>query len=179
VPEALEYCQINGVQRLVRANLQNLGFHSKAFDVILSLDVLEHVADPVHVMAEFKRVLKEDGLLVLAVPAFRFLLSPHDESLSHFRRYDRKDFETLVKDSGFEIKHSGYLFFSIFLPVAIVRMIRKVFVKTDKPQSDTFGNPSPKINKWLFKLLQWEAKYILKTPWPFGTSLYIVATPGK
>jgi dolichyl-phosphate beta-glucosyltransferase len=178
-PEALQYCRINGVQRLVRGNLHNLGFRSKAFDVVISLDVLEHVADQVSVLAEFKRVLKDDGLLVLAVPAFRFLWSPHDESLSHMRRYDRKDFEALAQDGGFEIQRSGFLFFTMFLPVAVVRMIRKVFVKTAKPQSDTFSNPSSKVNEWLLRLLGWEARFVLKVPWPFGTSVYIVAKHKK
>ena len=174
-PEALQFCRMNGVQRLVQGNLHHAGFHPKVFDVIISLDVLEHVADQVSVLSEFRRVLKDDGLLVLAVPAFRFLWSPHDESLSHMRRYDRKDFESLVKDGGFEIKRSGYLFFTIFLPVVVVRMLRKLFVKTAKPQSDTFSNPSARINEWLFRLLAWEAKYVIKDLWPFGTSLYIVA----
>jgi len=177
VLEALEFCRTNGVQRLVQGNLHNLGFRSQAFDVIISLDVLEHVADPVAAMAEFKRVLKDDGMLVLAVPAFRFLWSPHDEALSHMRRYSRRDFEDLVKDSGFEIKRSGYLFVLIFFPVAIIRLVRKVFAKNDKPQCDTFDKPSAKINEWLFKLLQWEASHVLKHQYPFGTSLYILASP--
>ncbi len=177
VPESLEYCRRNGVDRLIQADLENLAFHRKSFDVIISLDVLEHVADDIKVMAEFKRVLKEDGLLVLAVPAFRFLWSPHDESLSHMRRYNKRDFMTLVEDSGFKIERCGYMYALIFFPVVVFRMFRKLWVKSD--QCDTFTNPSPGINRWIFSLLQWESKHILGKSWPFGTSLYIIARPSS
>jgi 2-polyprenyl-3-methyl-5-hydroxy-6-metoxy-1,4-benzoquinol methylase len=109
MPEALEFCRSNGADCLVQSDSQALGFRSSSFDMIISLDVLEHIANPMAVMSEFKRLLKDDGVLVLSVPAFRFLWSAHDESLSHFRRYNRSDFEDLVHDSGFQIKKTGYL----------------------------------------------------------------------
>lgn len=52
----------------------NLPFGEEAFDVVLLIDVLEHVADPVAVTKEIRRVLKPGGLVVATVP---FHLHPH------------------------------------------------------------------------------------------------------
>lgn len=172
--EALEFCQVNGIRNLFQTNLQNVALHSKAFDVVISLDVIEHVPDASTVLRELKRVLKNDGVLIIAVPAFRFLWSPHDESLSHMRRYNKRDLRECLEDEGFEIQRIGYLYAVTFLPVMIIRLIRKIFRKKSS-QSDTYDMVSPTINRFLFKLLQWEAKK-LPYPWPFGTSIYAVAS---
>ncbi len=171
--EALEFCQEAGADLLVQGNLKNIGFRSKVFDVVFSLDVIEHITDHASVMQELKRVLKDDGLLILCVPAFRFLWSPHDESLSHMRRYSKSDFTDLIEDSGFKIQRMGYLFGLIFLPVAVIRVFRKIFSKNY--QSDT-SSSCALLNDWLFRLLQWEVQMMSKVSWPFGTSLYTVVS---
>lgn len=45
-----------------------LSFRDQSFDYVLSFDVLEHVPDYRKALAEFRRVLKDDGGLVLSVP---------------------------------------------------------------------------------------------------------------
>ena len=50
------------------ASGEKLPFSDKSFDLITCLEVLEHVENPKKVLAEIKRCLKDDGLLIILVP---------------------------------------------------------------------------------------------------------------
>lgn len=45
-----------------------LPFKNKTFDVVLLVDVLEHILDPIFVVKEAKRIVKKDGLIIFSVP---------------------------------------------------------------------------------------------------------------
>lgn len=45
-----------------------LKFPDKAFDVVWAGDVIEHVFDPIFLLEEIARVLKDDGIMLLTVP---------------------------------------------------------------------------------------------------------------
>lgn len=45
-----------------------LKFPDKSFDAVICFDVLEHLFDPMNALAEFRRILKDEGILVLTVP---------------------------------------------------------------------------------------------------------------
>ena len=58
------------------------------FDLVLVLDVLEHIDDPVAFIDTQLRPLTAPGTAVLVgVPAHPRLFSDHDRALGHFRRY--------------------------------------------------------------------------------------------
>lgn len=57
------------------------------FDSILYIDVLEHIADDAAELAAAARHLAPGGHLVVLSPAHRFLFSPFDEAVGHYRRY--------------------------------------------------------------------------------------------
>lgn len=52
----------------VRATLEALPFTDGRFDVIVSREVCEHLPEPVRAFAEFKRVLKPGGRIVIVTP---------------------------------------------------------------------------------------------------------------
>jgi protein-L-isoaspartate O-methyltransferase len=59
------------------------------FDTILYIDVLEHIE---HDKAELERaatLLNKGGNLIVLTPAHQWLYTAFDESIGHFRRYDR------------------------------------------------------------------------------------------
>jgi SAM-dependent methyltransferase len=56
---------INGIRH---EDVQNLSFTDNRFDIVLSNDVLEHVADPLRSLEEVYRVLRPRGELFLTVP---------------------------------------------------------------------------------------------------------------
>lgn len=57
-------------QWLRREDVTRLSFRDRSFDAVVSLDVLEHVPDYRRALAEFARVLRPEGVLVLSVPFY-------------------------------------------------------------------------------------------------------------
>jgi len=62
---------------LTLADGAKLPFLRDSFDIIVSVNVLEHVDDPESVLAECRRVLAPDGLLFLHFPPFHSPWGPH------------------------------------------------------------------------------------------------------
>ena len=55
------------------------------------MDILEHLDDDAKGISEFYRVLSKGGMLILTVPAFKFLWGIQDEVTAHKRRYSRPE----------------------------------------------------------------------------------------
>lgn len=89
-------------------------------DLILLLDVLEHIPDASGTLSELWRArLASHGQILITVPAFQILFTEHDAALKHCRRYSRSELEAEVARAGLEVSGSGYLFASLLLPRAI------------------------------------------------------------
>lgn len=80
------------------------------FDVILMLDVLEHIEDDAGTLRRLYSLLKPGGHAILTVPSLQWLWSVHDDINLHFRRYHRRPFRTLLTQSGFAVRRLKYLF---------------------------------------------------------------------
>lgn|GEM_PF-2677758 len=86
-----------------------LPFPSGHFRVIHCYDVLEHVDDPLTLLAEFRRVLEPGGSLRLEVPhpvSERFLtaLRPsYPAEIGHLTVFTRTDLLSVAKAAGFQI----------------------------------------------------------------------------
>jgi len=73
-----------------------LAFADASFDVVCSFETIEHVDDPDRVLAEFARVLAEDGMLVVSTPQVeQTTRSPANPY--HRVEYSRADFEELLR----------------------------------------------------------------------------------
>lgn len=69
-------------------------------DVILCSEVLEHVPHPHVALAEFARIVRPGGVLVVTVP---FLARLHEEPHDYFR-YTRHGLRRLFDDAGFDLE---------------------------------------------------------------------------
>jgi SAM-dependent methyltransferase len=69
------------------------------FDAIVCNAVLEHVANPDEVMAEFARVSRPGAVLYLCVP----FMQPEHLDPTDFQRYTRDGLELLAARHGFEV----------------------------------------------------------------------------
>jgi SAM-dependent methyltransferase len=72
-----------------------------AFDYVLALEVLEHIRDDAAALQQWHSWLKPGGHLLLSVPAHRSHWSATDDWAGHFRRYERNEILTLLRDEGF------------------------------------------------------------------------------
>ncbi len=175
--EALAACRRKGITNLVQAATLD-EFHPKApFDLIVNLDVLEHIpADQAYVQS-LHRVLRPGGYLLVTVPAYQFLWSKLDEVLGHHRRYTRRALKKTLRDNGFEVLTCSYFIFFLSPAFILYRLWEKLTSRTGQKNSlkdSVVKLPGP-IN-WLFtKLLALEAFLIPYISFPFGTSLVAVA----
>ncbi len=80
------------------ADLSALG--GRTFDVVLLLDVLEHVKDDIGALRSAQAALAPGGNLVITVPADPLLWSDHDERNAHFRRYTAASLRALLAEAG-------------------------------------------------------------------------------
>lgn len=88
----------------VKADLCALPFDSASRDLVIALDVLEHIEDDATAAAEMARVLRPGGTAFVAVPCDMRLWSSHDEVLGHVRRYDRAGLRKVLEGAGFRIE---------------------------------------------------------------------------
>lgn len=72
--EALKVARKRGISTCrVDLSSEKLPFSDEFFDVVLCLDVIEHVVDVDNVMSEIRRVLKPNGILIISTPNVQFI----------------------------------------------------------------------------------------------------------
>ena len=137
-------------------------------DVLLFIDVLEHVEDDSALLKSYISSSSADALFVISVPAFKSLWSNHDVFLEHFRRYRKKDLRNLIKRAGLVEVESSYIFGSIFPLVWLIRKLkRSKTIQSDLKQSSNL------VNFLILNFLKIEK--VLPINRLFGTSVFISA----
>ena len=155
-------------------DLAALPVHDGSVDLVLLLDVLEHMThEPPALEAGF-RVLRPGGLLLVSVPAFRALWSWHDEQAGHKRRYRLAEAARLARDSGFDILDARY--FNCLLAIPIFLM-RKIALSIPSMKSTIEADLSPGLLNGPFRTwLALENKLaLLGLRWPWGTTAVLLA----
>jgi 2-polyprenyl-3-methyl-5-hydroxy-6-metoxy-1,4-benzoquinol methylase len=79
-----------------------LSYADSTFDVVLSMETIEHVPDETMYLEEIRRVLRPGGRLVLSTPQNSFGAVPFNGN--HFKEYSLKELKALVS-KYFEIEH--------------------------------------------------------------------------
>ena len=165
------------IEELTRGMLQgdalSLPLRSNSVDVILALDVLEHVDDDV-MLAEVARVLRDGGRLIATVPAVSALWSVRDEAAGHRRRYDRAMLRSLLTRHGFRILElRGFQF--VLLPLVLLsRLTRRKSVAA----RDLEDAPPRWLNRVLLAVNRIELRLPRFLRPPVGSSLALVAVKG-
>jgi 2-polyprenyl-3-methyl-5-hydroxy-6-metoxy-1,4-benzoquinol methylase len=103
------------------------------YDIIMMMDVLEHVPDDASFIKKVAGKLKapDPGYLIVTVPAFQNLFSAHDVFLKHYRRYEKASLEKLIKSNvSLSISTIHYFYTSLYF----LRLFQKVMQKTRRSQ---------------------------------------------
>jgi len=170
-PEALEFCRNRELKNLVLGSGEKLPFKDNSFDLISSLDTIEHTDNPSRMLSQVFRVLAPGGYFILSAPAYPRLSSRHDLALEHKLRYTKKRLETLLKEAGFRIEKLGYFYGSVFPFALSLKFFQKWY--GSKTQTISYYLPFP-LNQVLLGLCALEAKLFNRWSFPFGTSLIAV-----
>jgi 2-polyprenyl-3-methyl-5-hydroxy-6-metoxy-1,4-benzoquinol methylase len=109
------------------------------FDVILLLDVIEHVPDDRALLVESAQALADGGVLLVSVPAWLSLYTKHDLFLGHHRRYRPAQLRAVVAAAGLRIEAGGGLFHSLLLVRAAEKLAELGRGVRSRPQPAAFG----------------------------------------
>lgn len=88
----------------------DLNFEDNFFDIIVSSDVIEHVNNPKRMLKEIKRVLNNEGFVIIGTP-IRYTEEPLDKM--HYYEFYPKEFNNLIKNffNSLELKETHNLFY--------------------------------------------------------------------
>ena len=173
-PEALAFCRARGMADVVEADAEALGFPDATFDLVLALDVVEHLEKDAAGLAEIRRVLRPGGVAVITVPAFGWLWSRMDEIAWHRRRYRRSELVERVRAAGLTVQWTSY-FNTLLFPLG---MLERGWERLTRPRRDRDiflpGMPGW-LNTVLSRIFAAEAPLLDRLRFPFGMSVLVVA----
>jgi 2-polyprenyl-3-methyl-5-hydroxy-6-metoxy-1,4-benzoquinol methylase len=142
----------------------------KNYDLVLMLDVLEHLDAPERTLRQALSLLKPGGLVVLTVPAFRVLWTQHDRLNQHRTRFTKRSFDRVARASGMKIVSSRYFFIWLFAAKLALRAAESIL--STHPRIPKI--PSPAVNNLLYHLSLIEEKLTRLVQIPIGSSLLVV-----
>jgi len=156
----------------LRGDLTRLPFPGGSFDLVLALDVLEHLDDEEAGLREVARVLRPGGRAAIAVPAFRALWGLQDRLAHHRRRYRRPALLRALRGAGLEAERSTY-FNALMLPAiwAGRQLLRVVPHRLESEAQIAV----PGLNGALRALFAAERHLLRLADLPFGVSIFCLA----
>jgi len=164
----------------------DLPFAEASFDLVAAFDVIEHCEPEARALAEVHRVLAPGGRFLMAVPAYQWAWTAHDDRNHHHRRYTRRRARRAVEAAGFEIERVTYAFTSTFPLFAADRLRTRLKERgVDRAEFRNSGpiplpEVSPRMERLLLRLSQWDQRMLARRDLAFGSSVVIAARkPGR
>ena len=139
-------------------------------DVVLLLDVIEHVDDDLAALRAARASVGEGGLLVVTVPAYPWLWSGHDEVLGHRRRYTAAELRAAVERAGFTVLRVSY-FNTLLFPLLLAARAAK---RLRGDRGHDLQHPAAPINWLLERVFAFERHLVPRVRLPFGSSLLLI-----
>jgi SAM-dependent methyltransferase len=140
------------------------------YSLIVMLDVLEHLENPMRALRHAVRMVEPDGKILVTVPAFRALWTQHDVLNAHVTRFTRRTFDVVARDAGFRTVRQRYLFHWMY-PVKLAVRFKEAVIGG---RSRMPAVPSPPMNDLLLRLSLLEDRVLGPLRLPFGNSLLVV-----
>jgi len=173
--EAIQFLRKRNLKRIVCSDAEQvLPFKNDSFSLITCLDVLEQLDRDTAFLMEMLRVCKEGGYVLVTVPAFNLLWSPHDSALHHRRRYTRTRLLGQLSGLNAQVIQASYYNFMLSLPILAVRKLRALFSDKGKGPSDFFINLPEGVNRSLSALYKLEILGMRIFRYPYGVSLLVL-----
>jgi SAM-dependent methyltransferase len=147
-----------------------------SYDLLLMLDVLEHIADDRAALDAAFRAMRSGAALVVTVPALAWLWSRHDEANEHYRRYSPNSLRTALASSGFVVESLRYFFAWTVGPMILRKVLAPAEGKNVRGASDyEVAIPPAPINWLLTRFSTLEHELGRRWRWPIGSTLLAVA----
>jgi SAM-dependent methyltransferase len=174
MPEAISMCQQRGIANATQHDLCiKWPIQENSAKIVMLLDVLEHLPDPILALQFAAESLTDDGKIILTVPAWPSLYGDWDKRLGHYRRYSATVLRQHIQAAGLKL-HWLNSWNAFTLPAALIlRTWRRLFPKN---QPAEFPPVSPFTNRLLITLAKIERQWMRFSRVPTGLSLVAVVS---
>ena len=160
---------------LLRFDLLQCPLPDASVDILIMLNVLEHIEDDLGALKKAFKLLKPGGRLIIEVPAGPSLFDGYDVQLQHFRRYSASGLKNKIANVGFRICRQSHLGAILFPAFAIVKYFNKLFPRRNS-ESIVKSSASNTGNSLLINLaMKLESKYLQWARLPFGIRVLVTA----
>ena len=131
--------KVGNSAEIINSELKHCSFPDNFFDVITLWHVLEHVKNPMRLLIETKRILKNDGILIIGLPnidsiAFK-IFKKYWIDLDiprHYYHFSLLTISNLLKVTGLKINNINYFSFGLLLhPIKSLAIFLKEVIKNN------------------------------------------------
>ena len=94
--------------KFIQGSATNIEFPDGSFDVVVSFETIEHLAEQAEMLSEIRRVLRRNGLLIISSPnrpIYSEESGEHNEF--HVKELDFQEFDTLLRSQFPKVKYFG------------------------------------------------------------------------
>lgn len=144
------------------------------FDLVTAFDVIEHIEDDLGAVVAMRHAVRDDGTVVVTVPALPWLWSEHDELNGHHRRYTEAALRSVLTRAGLSVRHVSHFNTALLPAVAGARLLQRLRPAPATASSDLSMPPAP-VNRLLRRIMSSEAPLAARRGLPIGVSLIAVA----
>jgi SAM-dependent methyltransferase len=160
---------------LIRFDLLKCPLPDQSVDVLIMLNVLEHIEDDVGALRNAWKLLKPGGALVIEVPAGPSLYDAYDAELQHFRRYSAKELNRKLSAAGFRVHRKSHLGFVLYPAFVVVKLINK-WMSVKRKATVVRDQATSTSSSTLVSLgMKIESNYLANFELPFGIRALAVA----
>jgi SAM-dependent methyltransferase len=143
----------------------------RRYGLVLMLDVLEHLDDAEGAARHAAGLLAAGGILLVTVPAFRWLWTAHDVLNQHRTRYTRGELLRLLSDARLDVEVCRYVFRWLVPAKLAVRAKELALRGAPRPPS----MPPRPLNQLLYGLSRAEERLLRGLASPPGSSVLAIA----
>lgn len=140
------------------------------YDLVLFLDVLEHIADAEGAIAHAASLMEPGGVVLVTVPAFRHLWTSHDDLNHHVTRYTRRELLKLLS-RDFTVERARHFFRWVHPAKLVQRAMEGIRRPTPAPPSI----PQAPLNYTMYAMSRIEEALLSWSTLPVGSSILAVA----
>lgn len=171
-PEAIKFTKKRGL-KVRRSSVNKLPFKNNSFDLITCIDVLCQLGvDDQQALGEFYRTLKPNGVVIIRVPANKWLKLTHDKHVKTRERYSESLLRERLLRAGFIIEKLSFVNLFLLPLVILSHYSQKIY--PPKNTSSSVRKLHPYVNKMAHMCLVWEKYFLSTNNLPFGQGLIAV-----
>ena len=152
IPEAIQFAMDRYPQVTFTCGYapEDVPVEMASADVVLLMDVLEHIEDDFFFVSSLLSYMKPGAHLVCMAPADPTLWSAHDKGFEHYRRYTTDRLRLLWKDLPVQERLVSYCNSRLYPLVKLARLRKKALGPNDTDLSLP-AQPINQVFQWIFR----------------------------